>query len=191
MQSCVLDCVKENFWLGRLNVEHPRRRQEKENEKHEERDKGRKKRKRKETTCYLCPGSPMSQTPASESLFSPTQRAQSIVGQSLKVYKTLYSLILARISESLNKKYSWKKGKPDQCGGQKKGENKPHTSSPTLIEFPPHPGRRTRSPALTTVGMTTPSLLGAPGPTAMTVASGRGLLVAEVGRKIPVAVFCF
>jgi len=31
--------------------------------------------------------------------------------------------------------------------------------------------------------------LGAPGPTAMTVASGRGLEVAEVGRKIPEAVF--
>lgn len=38
--------------------------------------------------------------------------------------------------------------------------------------------------------MILPSLLGAPGPTAMTVASGRGLVVADVGRKMPVAVFC-
>jgi len=37
--------------------------------------------------------------------------------------------------------------------------------------------------------MTFPFLSEAPGPTAITVASGRGLLVAEVGRKIPVAVF--
>jgi hypothetical protein len=33
-------------------------------------------------------------------------------------------------------------------------------------------------------------LFGAPGPTAITVASGRGLFVADVGRKMPVAVFC-
>jgi len=32
-------------------------------------------------------------------------------------------------------------------------------------------------------------LLGAPGPTAITVASGNGLLVAEDGKKMPVAVF--
>jgi hypothetical protein len=37
--------------------------------------------------------------------------------------------------------------------------------------------------------MTFPFLSEAPGPTAITVASGRGLLVAEAGRKIPVAVF--
>ena len=48
-------------------------------------------------------------------------------------------------------------------------------SSPSLIEFPPHPGRRTLSPALTAVGTTFPSLSGAPGPTAITVASGSGL----------------
>ena len=64
-----------------------------------------------------------------------------------------------------------------------------HTSSPTLMEFPPHPGSSTRSPAFTCVGTTLPSLFGAPGPTAMTVASGRGLDVADVGKKIPVAVF--
>lgn len=64
-----------------------------------------------------------------------------------------------------------------------------HTSSPTLIELPPQPGRSTRSPALTDVGTILPSLSGAPGPTAITVASGRGLLVADVGRKMPDAVF--
>lgn len=64
-----------------------------------------------------------------------------------------------------------------------------HTSSPTLKEFPPHPGNKTRSPAFTTVGIILPSLLGAPGPTAMTYASGRGLDVADVGKKIPAAVF--
>lgn len=64
------------------------------------------------------------------------------------------------------------------------------TSSPTLIELPPQPGRRTRSPALTLVGTTLPSLSGAPGPVAMTVASGSGLLVADAGRNTPEAVFC-
>lgn len=34
-----------------------------------------------------------------------------------------------------------------------------------------------------------PSLLGAPGPTAITVASGSGELVADEGRNIPEAVF--
>lgn|SRR6266702_1132957 len=70
-----------------------------------------------------------------------------------------------------------------------KSEGKRRTSSPTLIELPPQPGSSTRSPALTDVGTTLPSLFGAPGPTAMTVASGRGLDVADVGRKIPFAVF--
>lgn len=65
----------------------------------------------------------------------------------------------------------------------------PRTSSPSLIEFPPQPGRSTRSPVLTAVGTMTPSLFGAPGPTAMTVASGKGLLVADDGRKRPVEVF--
>ena len=64
------------------------------------------------------------------------------------------------------------------------------TSSPTLMGLPPQPGRRTRSPAFTAGATTLPSLLGAPGPTAMTVASGSGLLVADVGRKMPLAVFC-
>jgi hypothetical protein len=63
------------------------------------------------------------------------------------------------------------------------------TSSPTLIALPPQPGNKTLSPALTDVGTTRPSLSGAPGPTAITVASGSGLDVAEVGRNIPVAVF--
>lgn len=36
---------------------------------------------------------------------------------------------------------------------------------------------------------TTLTLFGAPGPTEITVASGRGLEVAEEGRKMPVAVF--
>ena len=63
------------------------------------------------------------------------------------------------------------------------------TSSPTLIALPPQPGSSTRSPAFTAVGTTLPSLSGAPGPTAITVASGRGFDVAEVGRKIPDAVF--
>jgi len=63
------------------------------------------------------------------------------------------------------------------------------TSSPTLIALPPQPGNRTLSPALTDVGIMRPSLFGAPGPTAITVASGSGLDVAEVGRNIPVAVF--
>lgn len=58
------------------------------------------------------------------------------------------------------------------------------------MELPPHPGKRTLSPALTLTGTTSPDLLGAPGPTATTVASGRGVDVADVGRKRPVAVFC-
>lgn len=63
------------------------------------------------------------------------------------------------------------------------------TSSPTLMALPPHPGNKTRSPTVTLTGVITPSLFGAPGPTAMTVASGRGDWVAEEGRKRPVAVF--
>jgi hypothetical protein len=42
---------------------------------------------------------------------------------------------------------------------------------------------------LTCVGIIVPVLSRTPGPTAITVASGRGLLVAEVGRKMPEAVF--
>lgn len=63
------------------------------------------------------------------------------------------------------------------------------TSSPTLMAFPPQPGKRTRSPAFTDMGMILPSLSRAPGPTEMTVASGNGWDVADVGRKMPVAVF--
>lgn len=63
------------------------------------------------------------------------------------------------------------------------------TSSPTLIGDPPHPGNKTLSPTLTETACKTPSLFGAPGPTAMTVASGRGDAVAEEGRNRPVAVF--
>ena len=63
------------------------------------------------------------------------------------------------------------------------------TSSPSFIEFPPHPGRRTLSPALTVVGMTFPSLFGAPGPTEITVASGNGEAVDDSGRKMPEVVF--
>jgi hypothetical protein len=73
--------------------------------------------------------------------------------------------------------------------GRKKREKKRRTSSPTLIALPPQPGNNTLSPALTAVGKTRPSLFGAPGPTAITVASGSGLDVAEVGRNIPDAVF--
>lgn len=65
----------------------------------------------------------------------------------------------------------------------------PLTSSPTLIGFPPQPGNNTRSPGCTETEATTPSLFGAPGPTAMTVASGKGEEVADEGRKIPVEVF--
>jgi hypothetical protein len=63
------------------------------------------------------------------------------------------------------------------------------TSSPTLIGDPPHPGNKTLSPTFTDTACKTPSLFGAPGPTAMTVASGSGDEVAEEGRKRPVAVF--
>lgn len=56
------------------------------------------------------------------------------------------------------------------------------TSSPTLTGTPPNPGRTTRSPALTVTGTTTPSRLGAPGPTARTRASGGGAEVEAEGR---------
>lgn len=60
-----------------------------------------------------------------------------------------------------------------------------YSSSPTLIELPPQLGRSTLSPDLTEVGTIFPSLSGAPGPVAMTLASGRGEEAAEEGRKIP------
>jgi hypothetical protein len=72
---------------------------------------------------------------------------------------------------------------------RKKGIEIKHTSSPTLIALPPHPGRRTRSPAWTDILTILPSLSVAPGPTEMTVASGKGEFVADVGRNRPVAVF--
>ena len=99
----------------------------------------------------------------------------------------LYSSILAKISASLKRKYSYKRVKPINETKMRK-ENQ-RTSSPTLIALPPQPGKSTLSPALTDVGIMRPSLFGAPGPTAITVASGSGLDVAEVGRNIPVAVF--
>jgi hypothetical protein len=65
-----------------------------------------------------------------------------------------------------------------------------HTSSPTLIALPPQPGRSTRSPDCTDMGTILPSLSVAPGPTAMTVASGSGVFVLDVGRNRPDVVFC-
>ena len=105
---------------------------------------------------------------------------------------SLYSSILAKISASLKRKYSYQKKKrnPSNPLNKIKGKkNKQRTSSPTFIALPPQPGNKTLSPALTDVGTTRPSLSGAPGPTAITVASGSGLDVAEVGRNIPDAVF--
>lgn len=64
------------------------------------------------------------------------------------------------------------------------------TSSPTLILLPPQPGRRTLSPALTLTGTISPFFgEGAPGPTAMTVASGMVVDVEDEGMKRPDAVF--
>ena len=64
------------------------------------------------------------------------------------------------------------------------------TSSPTLILLPPHPGNNTRSPSFTETGTTSPVFEeGAPGPTAMTVASGMVVVVDEEGMKRPEAVF--
>ena len=99
----------------------------------------------------------------------------------------VYSWILARISASLNRWYSYRNSSVSSWNTMKIICRR--TSSPILIELPPQPGSRTLSPALTETGITAPSLFGAPGPTAMTVASGSGEEVAEVGRKMPVAVF--
>lgn len=98
-----------------------------------------------------------------------------------------YSSIFAKISESRKRKYSFAEG--SISGRMVVDEFRILTSSPSLIELPPHPGRRTLSPVLTVVGTTFPSLSGAPGPTAITVASGKGLVVDDWGRKIPEAVF--
>lgn len=101
-----------------------------------------------------------------------------------------YSSILAKISASLNRWYSCGGVSviPHLASGLNRIRDQP-TSSPSLMGLPPQPGSKTLSPTLTETGVTTPSLLVAPGPTAMTVASGRGEEVADEGRKIPVAVF--
>lgn len=62
------------------------------------------------------------------------------------------------------------------------------TSSPTLIWLPPHDGRRILSPGCTLTGTTLPSLSGAPGPAAITDASGSGDEALDEGRKRPEAV---
>ena len=49
------------------------------------------------------------------------------------------------------------------------------------MELPPHEGRSTLSPGFTLVGTTWPSLLGAPGPAAITEASGSGVEEGEEG----------
>lgn len=54
---------------------------------------------------------------------------------------------------------------------------------------PPQLGSSTLSPTLTDTGWTWPSLFGAPGPVAITLASGNGEDVADDGRKRPDAVF--
>ncbi len=102
----------------------------------------------------------------------------------------LYSTILAKISASLKRKYSYPKKTPESTlpNPDETRENQ-RTSSPTLIALAPQPGNKTLSPALTDVGTTRPSSSGAPGPTAITVASGSGLDVADVRRNIPDAVF--
>lgn len=105
----------------------------------------------------------------------------------VKAQGSVYSCILARISESLKRWYSYIIPVSQQRVAI--NEEVKLTSSPTLIGLPPQPGSKTRSPALTDVGTSLPSLSRAPGPTAMTVASGRGLFVADVGKKMPVAVF--
>jgi hypothetical protein len=112
----------------------------------------------------------------------PTKLALLLnLGQNLRILEQSVLLSHNHISHTLETKKTRKKNK---------NKNKTRTSSPTLKAFPPQPGNKTRSPALTEVGTICPSLFGAPGPTAITVASGRGLDVAEVGRYIPVAVFC-
>jgi hypothetical protein len=57
------------------------------------------------------------------------------------------------------------------------------------MAFPPQPGKSTRSPACTDMETIFPSLSVAPGPTAMTVASGNGVFVDDVGRNRPDEVF--
>ena len=81
--------------------------------------------------------------------------------------RSCYSVKTARISLSLSSVYS---------------------SSPTLIVWPPKLGRRTLSPVFTLVGIAFPFLSLAPGPTAMTCASGLFFSVADVGKKMPEAV---
>jgi hypothetical protein len=97
------------------------------------------------------------------------------------------------MNHTKKKKKKVRQSSPAHTSKKKENEaprREQRTSSPNLMAFPPQPGNNTRSPVLTDVGTTRPSLSGAPGPTAITVASGRGFDVAEDGRKIPVAVFC-
>lgn len=144
----------------------------------------------------------------------PTTRHDDLLTSQTQTKSFNHSWIFARISESRNKWYSYTSNTSQQTTSQlhhpqksashptatrrnptqikpkqEKREKKTLTSSPTLIGFPPHPGSRTRSPGFTDVGTTLPSLSGAPGPTAITVASGSGVLVVDDGRKMPVAVF--
>jgi len=90
------------------------------------------------------------------------------------------------MSASLNKKYSWEKKKKEQTPHQhqtpRPEEEILRTSSPTLIGFPPQPGKSTLSPALTDGDTTFPALSRAPGPTAITVASGSGVDVDDEGK---------
>jgi hypothetical protein len=117
----------------------------------------------------------------------PHPLTHSYVHAYAKSVALLYSSILFKISASLKRKYSYKKKTNQHFPIQTENQR---TSSPALIALPPQPGNKTLSPALTDVGTTRPSLSGAPGPTAITVASGSGLDVAEVGRNIPDEVFC-
>jgi hypothetical protein len=57
------------------------------------------------------------------------------------------------------------------------------------MELPPQLGNKTRSPALTLGATSFPFRSGRPGPTAITVASGKVPEVAEVGNNRPEAVF--
>ena len=118
---------------------------------------------------------------------TPDHESESMQGYS-------YSLMVAKISLSLNRWNSCCSARPEASQTTKTLWNVSDaklTSSPSFIEFPPQLGNRTRSPIFTDTGCTTPSLSGAPGPMAITVASGSGEEVDEEGRKMPVEVFWF